>query len=150
MPYLMNSERSCASERSAAGPPAPHVLIVEDDEDIADSLATLLDAEGYAVATASDGPRGVDQAVALHPDVILLDLMLPRLDGVGVAAELKRRGGGLERIPLILLSAGRQVEEAAVEVGTPYFLPKPFDLDAILALLERALRERHNDDGRVS
>lgn len=148
----MSPSRSRSSEPLRAEPLAlpARVLIVEDDEDIAESLATLLDAEGFQAAIAGDGPSGVEQAASLRPDVILLDLMLPRLDGVGVAAELKRRGGGLERIPLILLSAGRQVEEAALEVGTPYFLPKPFDLESILSLLERALRECHDDDRRVS
>src|SRR5438477_7528611 len=99
----------------------PLVLIVEDDEDIAESLASLLDAESYRVAIASDGISALERARKRTPDVILLDLMLPRLDGIGVAAELRRMNHGLERVPLILFSAGRQLEQAAREVGTPYF-----------------------------
>jgi DNA-binding response OmpR family regulator len=120
-------------------PPPPHVLIVDDDEDIAESIASLLDAESYGVAVAGDGVDAIDHAVRHRPDLILLDLKLPRLDGVGVARALRALEGGLERVPVILVSAMRQVEEAARAIGTPYFLRKPFDLDEVLTLVRQAL-----------
>jgi len=119
---------------------APLVLVVEDDEDIADSLVSLLESESFRVAVASDGLSALSHARSLRPDLILIDLMLPRLDGVSFAEEL--RGGELRGVPLILCSAGRQLEQAAHRIGTPYFIRKPFELDEFLALIRRALDER--------
>ena len=115
------------------------MLIVEDDDDIAESLASLLGSESFEVAVAGDGLAAVEKARTRGPDVILLDLMVPGLDGVSVAAALRQGRDALARVPLILVSAGRHLEEAAFEVGTPYFLRKPFDIDELLDLIRLAL-----------
>jgi DNA-binding response OmpR family regulator len=126
-----------AEERGGHG---PLVLVVEDDEDIAESITVLLDTEQFRVSVAADGLSALDHACSRRPDVVLLDLMLPRLDGVGFAERL-RRVPGMESVPLILCSAGRQLEEAARRIGTPYYLHKPFELDQVLALIHRALAD---------
>jgi DNA-binding response OmpR family regulator len=123
----------------------PLVLIVEDDADVADSLASLLDAELFDVEVAADGIAALDLARRRRPAVVLLDVMLPRLDGVGVAAEL-RRVPGLADVPLILASAGRQLDETARQMATPYFLRKPFHLDELLTLIRRAVRSGHEPE----
>ena len=120
--------------------PRPLVLIVEDDEDIAESLKTLLESEEFDALSAADGVLGLERARDARPDVILLDMMLPRLDGVGVAHELRRTDANPP--PVVLYSAGWRLEEAAREVGTPWFLRKPFDIDELLALIRRALASR--------
>ncbi len=115
------------------------VLVVEDDADIAETLSALLREEGYRVEVAVDGLAAVAQAKADRPDLVLLDLMLPRLDGVGVAAALAQAGIAA---PIVLVSAGQKLVSAAARIGTPYLLRKPFDLDAVLRMIARALAER--------
>lgn len=125
--------------------PAPgttsRILVVEDDPDISESLASLLRDEGYDVEVAADGVLAVEAAGKSPPDLVLLDLMLPRLDGVGVAAELDKMGLGLQRVPIVLVSAGHQLAEAARKIGTAFTLRKPFELREILISIERALSE---------
>jgi two-component system response regulator MprA len=122
--------------------PDVEILLVEDDRDIADSLELLLRDEGFQVELAEDGLEALAAVDAHRPDLILLDVMLPRLDAVGVAAELKARGVGPDRLPVILLSAGSALGDAQRAVGTPYSLRKPFSLEEILGLIRRALAER--------
>jgi DNA-binding response OmpR family regulator len=126
--------------------PAPgttsRILVVEDDPDISESLASLLRDEGYDVEVAADGVLAVEAACKSPPDLVLLDLMLPRLDGVGVAAELDKMGLGLSRVPIVLVSAGHQLAEAARKIGTTFVLRKPFELREILLSIERALDGR--------
>lgn len=106
---------------------------------LAESLADWLDGERFGVDVARDGETAIERARRLIPDVVLLDLMLPRLDGFGVAEALRRLH--MEDVPVILLSAGRHLPEAAERVGTPYYLHKPYGLDELLALIRRALDE---------
>jgi len=128
--------------RVTVAAPGAKLLVVEDDRDIAESLAALLADEGYRVETAPDGVAASAQARAAPPDAILLDLMLPLLDGVGVAEELARAGLGLAKVPIILLSAGQELATGAKKIGTPYVLRKPFELDDLLKMIDRALAER--------
>ena len=121
---------------------AVEILVVEDDPDIADSLDLLLRDEGFLVALAEDGLAALERVAAHRPDLILLDVMLPRLDAVGLVTELRARGVGPDRVPVILLSAGSQLGDAQRAVGTPYSLRKPFSLEEILALIRRALDDR--------
>ena len=115
-------------ERTTHG---PHVLIVEDDPDIRNGIAEALALEQYEVSVARHGAEGLAAARSGAPDLVLLDLAMPVLDGAGFLAE--RRGDpALSRIPVVVLTAGRNVDVPGCEV-----LAKPFELDALLAVVAR-------------
>ena len=116
------------------------VLVVEDDEEIAQVLQRSLRLEGYEVKLAADGVRGLDEAHAFLPDLIVLDLGLPRLDGIDVARRLRDDG---DDTPILMLTA-RDALESRVEgldVGADDYLVKPFDVEELVARA-RALARR--------
>jgi len=117
---------------------AKTVLICEDDTNLR-TLVRLALGEGYRYYEAPDGPSGLQLARRIHPDVIVLDLMLPGQSGLDVLAEL-RADDELAKTPVIVMSAWSHSDEAAVQAGADRFVPKPFDpdelRDAVLALLE--------------
>jgi CheY-like chemotaxis protein len=116
-------------------PSAPLVLVVDDDPDILDSVCEILADEGYRVARARNGAEGLERLAAEQPGMVLLDLMMPVMDGATFARILREREEG-PRLPVVLLSAdGRR--ERALEVGADAFLPKPFDIDALLEQVAR-------------
>lgn len=119
-----------------------HILIVDDDRELVEALSDVLEAEGHTVCRASDGKEGLTQLVAEHPDVVLCDVEMPVLDGPGMAKRILVHDAGAEKIPLVLLSGVRDIGRLARTLGTPYFLGKPYEVDRLLALLERVLVER--------
>jgi DNA-binding response OmpR family regulator len=118
----------------------PRVLVVEDDGDIAGVLRRSLDKEGYDVLVAGDGETALDQAGVFQPDAVVLDLGLPKLDGVEVCRRL-RDGGD---VPILILTA-RDALDARVEgldSGADDYLVKPFEREELLARLRAILRRR--------
>src|SRR5262249_20023816 len=101
------------------------VLIVDDDHDIIQGADLRLRAAGYDTLTASDGEQGVAAAVNNTPDAILMDVRMPRLDGLGALAQLKQRAETRD-IPVVVLSASLRDQRAALDAGARYFLTKPY------------------------
>jgi two-component system chemotaxis response regulator CheY len=109
----------------------PLVLVVDDDPDILDAICDILDAEGYRVARARHGGEALERVAAELPSVILLDLMMPVMDGFAFANALRQRP--LPRhIPIVVISADGNPQKAAA-LGAQAYLAKPFDIDALLS-----------------
>jgi len=118
------------------------LLIVDDDLDGAQALAELLELEGHQVRVGYNGEEGFWLAQQHTPEVAILDVEMPILDGPGMAYRLFVHDMGLEDVPIILLSGIPRLAEVASMVGTPYFHGKPYSYEEIVALLGRALSER--------
>lgn len=114
----------------------PRVLLVDDDEAIRYVVAEALLDEGFSVRTASDGQQALALLANWRPDVIVLDLMMPGMDGWAFRAEQRARGLALD-IPLVVLSASRRAPDSAEELGAAAVLAKPFELDLFLATIQR-------------
>jgi two-component system, OmpR family, response regulator MprA len=119
---------------------AARVLVVEDDDDIAQVLQRLLRTEGYEVRTAGDGELALDEAKQFLPDLVILDLGLPGLDGMDVARELRDR----DDTPILMLTARDAVESRVegLDSGADDYLVKPFERQELLARLRALLRRR--------
>lgn len=111
------------------------VLVVDDDAMIRSLLQSLLVSEGYSVVTAADGVEGLAALRGRRPALILLDMMMPRMDGQAFLRALA--GDGYDDVPVVLLSATLGLRESARSLGVIDFLPKPFDLDDLVAKVRR-------------
>jgi two-component system, NtrC family, nitrogen regulation response regulator NtrX len=114
------------------------LLVVDDEKGIREALAQVFEYEGHEVATAEDGPDGIDKAAALKPDVIFLDVKMPGLDGLDVLARLKDD----DPAALVIMISGHGTIDTAIDAtrkGAYDFLEKPLDTDRLLVTLRRAL-----------
>jgi DNA-binding response OmpR family regulator len=114
----------------------PLILVVEDDPDVLGLMVTILTREGYRVATAADGEAALESARGARPDLIILDLMLPRMNALQFRAE-QRRDSGLCEVPVICLSGASHASTVALELGTDDCLSKPLDFDVFLRVVRR-------------
>ena len=105
-------------------------------------MAAILQAAGHEVREASNGREGLDLVAQRPPDLALLDVEMPVLNGPEMAHGLFLRNFGFEKIPIILLSGIVGLQEVAEVVGTPYFLAKPYSPGALLRMVDWALREK--------
>ena len=108
----------------------PLVLVVDDDPDILDAICDILEVERYRVSRARNGAEALQRVDDERPDVILLDLMMPVMDGVTFAHVLHQRPA-VRDIPILVISADGNPQRAA-SVGARGYLAKPFDIDALL------------------
>ena len=115
------------------------ILIVDDDPKIAAALQRLLTYEGYAVSVASDGEAALAEALRVNPDLILLDLMLPKIDGLEVCRRMRAAG---DQTPILMLTARSSVPDrvAGLDTGADDYLVKPFAQAELLARMRRLLR----------
>ncbi len=114
------------------------MLVVDDDPDILDALSEILEVEGYEVQRARNGREALERLEQTLPDVVLLDLMMPVMDGWEFARSLSPAA----RPPIIVLSADRNVSTRAREIGALEWLAKPFELSDLLAAVRRAVPKR--------
>lgn len=112
------------------------ILVVDDDDAIRRWLTEYLGDRGYETQVAVDGEHAIRSAAALHPDLILLDVRVPRPEAaVRFAAQYRERVPAERRAPIIAMSAGEDLEALAQQIGANDLLPKPFDLSALLKIL---------------
>jgi DNA-binding response OmpR family regulator len=115
------------------------ILVIEDETAMRTALADLLNAEGYRALTAADGERGLVRALDEKPDLILLDIMMPKLDGFALCAELRRLSNA---VPVLMLTAKGLVEDrvTGLDAGADDYLVKPFSTEELLARVRALLR----------
>lgn len=118
------------------------ILVVDDDADSAETVGQLLETAGHNIRVASDGLAGLAEVARQLPDLVVLDVEMPVLDGPAMAFDMILRDAGSEKIPVVLISGSLDLDAVAARVGTPYLLAKPASMDAVLATVELALLER--------
>lgn len=118
----------------------PIILVIEDYSDSRTLLSSLLRAKGYKVVEASDGREGLLQANRVTPDLILMDLAMPRMDGVEATRQLRKRHT-LSQIPIFAISAYATagVKQDALEAGCNEVFLKPFDIESLLSKIKQTL-----------
>lgn len=121
------------------------VLVVEDDNNIAELLRLYLQKDGFEVSHAADGGKAVEMAKEIQPDLVLLDIMLPVMDGWQVCRELRKT----MKMPIIMLTAKGETEDkvSGLEMGADDYIVKPFEVKELLARVHAVLR-RTSDDGK--
>ncbi len=112
------------------------VLVVDDEQEILDVAALVLEDEGYAVKTASNGQKALGVIAEQVPDLILLDMRMPVLDGWGFVREYRSRYD--HSVPIVVITAAASAAKRAEEIGAVGYLEKPFDIDALVGVVRRS------------
>ncbi|MFI6847583.1 response regulator transcription factor [Kitasatospora sp. NBC_00085] len=122
----------------AAPPAQPHILIVEDDEVIREATRMALERYGFPVSTAADGLEGLEAFHAVRPDLLLLDVMLPLLDGVGLCRRIREES----QLPILMMSARTDPVDvvSGLEAGADDYVVKPFESAVLVARIRTVLR----------
>jgi two-component system, OmpR family, response regulator RpaB len=128
----------------------PKILVIDDDPDIVDALFVLLEGEGYEVVSAGDGEEGLSRIREENPDLIILDLLMPRLDGYGVCKTLQDpRWSKWNDVPIIVLTSVREEAsqrryelETGMRMGVDDYVEKPIDPDVVLERVRKILARR--------
>jgi len=113
--------------------------VVDDDQDLRSLVAMVLEEEGYTVETAADGRQGLDAVNRGMPDLILLDMKMPVMDGWEFAREFRARYNF--KVPIVVLTAAADAKKRAEETGAVDWIGKPFDLDTLLSVVGRDIRK---------
>lgn len=139
MNAAVNQAQAVDNPQSGAGDARVSLLVIEDNEDIATTIREYFTHSGYAVRTAGDGLAGVQSALEDRPDVILLDLMLPKMDGLSVCREIREKA---PYIPILMLTAKDDVVDKVLglEMGADDYITKPFNLRELDARVRSVLR----------
>lgn len=121
------------------------ILVVDDEESITQLLSTALQYEGFTVQTAATGREALAEVQAFRPDLVLLDVMLPDLDGFEVQ---RRLPNGNSRLPVVFLTARRDTEDRVrgLTIGADDYVTKPFSLEEVIARVRAVLRRTHGED----
>ena len=117
------------------------ILLVDDAPDILELGGAILEMHGHQVRACRDGVEALHALDAAFPQLVVTDVQMPMLDGPAMVMRMFVENLGRENIPVVLMSAGLSVAHVARTVGTPYFLPKPFSVDGLIEMVDRALRE---------
>ena len=123
---------------------AQKVLIIEDDSNIAELLHLYLEKEGFETAVAFDGSQGIELFRSFHPDLVLLDIMLPVMDGWSVLRKIREAG----KVPVIMLTAKGETTDkvAGLESGADDYITKPFEMKEVLARIHAVMRRFFNGE----
>lgn len=125
---------------------APRILIADDDRAIRDALERAIGLEGYEVELVNDGVAALEAVARNAPDLLILDVMMPSLDGLGVCRALRNRG---DRTPILILTARIEIADrvSGLDAGADDYLPKPFALDELVARIRALLRRTTTESG---
>lgn len=144
MSNRQNGEKGHSRSMDATGvavapTPKTSLLIIEDDENISTAIEEYFSRAGYAVNAAADGIAGIEAAVRIRPDVVVLDLMLPKMDGLAVCKELRQKS---PQMPILMLTAKDDVVDKilGLEMGADDYITKPFILREVEARIKSVLR----------
>lgn len=133
------SQSMDATGVAAAPAPKTSLLIIEDDDNISTAIEEYFSRAGYTVNTAPDGIAGIEAAIKNRPDVVVLDLMLPKMDGLAVCKELRQKN---HQMPILMLTAKDDVVDKVLglEMGADDYITKPFSLREVEARIKSVLR----------
>ena len=128
------------------------ILVVDDDTNICELLRLYLTKEGYQVTVANDGEEGLEKFNQVKPDMVLLDVMMPRMDGLEVCRRIRSLQGGAAQVPVLMLTAKGDPMDRIIglELGADDYLPKPFEPRELLARIRAILRRRTDGGGAAA
>lgn len=115
------------------------VLVIDDDRDLLDLVSFVLETEGYQVETAADGQEALDRLAQNLPDLILLDMKMPVMDGWEFAQQFHAQYD--DQVPIVVLTAADNARRRANEVGAQGWIGKPFELDTLLKMVDEHIRQ---------